>query len=191
MATIFSELAQVLSFDEPRFEAWARPAAVLVLLAQTPEPSVLLIHRPDTLTHHAGQIACPGGSFDHCVDTTLWDTARRETREEVGIDVPWDSHLGHLDPVYIPVTDFTLLPYVVALDARPEVHPDAGEVASYQWVGLNELRRVRRMSRVMAAGAAYQMPEFPLTWGRLWGATARVMDQLLAKLDGQATAGDI
>lgn len=155
----------------------------MVLLARTPYPSVLLTSRPDTLTHHAGQIACPGGSFDPHLDHSLWDTARRETREEVGIDIASDALAGYLDPVYITVTGFTLLPAVTVLDVPALVRADPGEVQSYQWVALDEMRSVRRMSRVLAGGVSYRMPEFPLKWGRLWGATAKVMDQLLKIID--------
>lgn len=154
----------------------------MVLLAVHPEPSVLLIRRPDTLLHHAGQIACPGGAFDHHADRTLWDTARRETREEVGIDVPLQELAGYLDPVHIQVTGFTLSPAVVILPTRPPVSPEPREVASYHWQPLQELREVRRMGR-MGSGGAHPVPEFPLSWGHLWGATARVMDQLLPLAD--------
>ncbi len=182
MAAIFSELPRFLNSEEPAFSGWDRPAAVMVLVAVWPHPAVLLIHRPDTLTYHAGQIACPGGSFDSRYDSTLWETAIRETQEEVGITVAEESRAGYLDPVYITVTGFTLVPFVAVVKTRPPVHPDSGEVASYQWVTLAELAQVRRMGRVMAWGVSYQMPEFPLAWGRLWGATARVMDQLLTKI---------
>ena len=182
MAVIFSNLPHYLNATEPVFTAWRRPAAIMVLLAMAPEPSVLLIQRPDTLTYHAGQIACPGGSFDPRVDVTLWDTARRETREEVGIDIPLDRLAGYLDPVHIVVTGFTLVPCVTVVAQRVLVRADSGEVADYHWVTLKELTAVKRMSRVVADGVSYRMPEFPLVWGRLWGATAKVMDQLLGRL---------
>lgn len=184
MAVILSELRQRLTGPEPSFGAWAKPSAVMVLLAQQPQPSVLLIHRPDTLTHHAGQIACPGGRFDVACDKTLWDAARRETEEEVGISVPRSRFAGFLDPVHIRATGYTLAPVVAVIDAPQVVRPNPDEVASYQWVRLDEMRAVRQMSRVMAAGVSYRLPEFPLAWGRLWGATARVMDQLLSIMMG-------
>ena len=178
---IFSDWSDCFNREEPAFLGWQRPAAIMVILVQNPEPAVLLIQRPDNLTHHAGQIACPGGSFDPRWDQTLWDTARRETREEVGIDVPTDARAGYLDEVYITVTGFTLVPAVTLMGDRPRVIPDSGEVADYHWVALSELTRTRRMSRWVADGVSYRMPEFPLTWGRLWGATAKVMDDLLSR----------
>ncbi len=184
MAVIFSQLSRLLTQREPSFQSWRKPAAIMVLLARTPILSVLLIHRPDTLTHHAGQIACPGGSFDPILDQTLWDTARRETQEEVGIAVCRSSFTGFLDPVYISVTGFTVIPAVSLLPAQAAVIPHLGEVQSYCWVSIEELRQVKRMGTLRADGVSYRFPEFPLPWGRVWGATARVMEQLLQVLDG-------
>ncbi|PSR22328.1 MAG: CoA pyrophosphatase [Sulfobacillus acidophilus] len=155
----------------------------MVIVVEVPEAAVLLIHRRDTLTYHAGQIACPGGSYDPRLDRSLWDTAVRETREEVGIAITRRFFCGFLDPVHIVVTGFTIAPAVAVMPTPPAIILDQGEVSSYQWVSLAELRQVRRMSRVLLGGASYRMPEFPLHWGRLWGATARIIDQLLRVVD--------
>lgn len=154
----------------------------MVILAHEPELAVLLIERPHTLHHHPGQLALPGGSFDPAVDQSLWHTAQRETQEEVGIAIHEADRLGYLDPVYIPVTGYTIAPIVAEIRERPIVYPQVSEVADYAWVPLAELRRVRRVGRV----GLYIMPEFPLEFGRLWGATARVMDSLMEHLgEGQ------
>jgi 8-oxo-dGTP pyrophosphatase MutT (NUDIX family) len=161
----------------------------MVMVAEAPQAAVLLIHRRDTLTYHAGQIACPGGSYDPRLDRSLWDTAVRETREEVGIAMSRQFFCGFLDPVHIVVTGFTVAPAVAVVASAPAVVLDCGEVSSYQWVTLAELRHVRRMSRVLLGGASYRLPEFPLAWGRLWGATARIIDQLLTVLDDRPKNG--
>lgn len=181
---IFPELSERLASAEPPYAAWAKPAAVMVLIARFPEPSVLLIRRPDTLTYHAGQIACPGGTFEPGVDHCLGDAARRETEEEVGIRVSPESLAGFLEPVYIHVTGFTLLPVVSVVDRQPSVVPHPDEVADYQWVSLKTLRQVRRTVSMDINGVRYPLAEFPLEWGRLWGATARAVDQLLRVLEG-------
>lgn len=190
VAGIFSALSDQLSLAEPDFTGWRRPAAVMVILCPVPRLSVLLIRRPETLSQHAGQIACPGGAFDARFDRNLLDTAARETWEEVGIRLSRDRWLGFLDVVHIVVTGFTLLPVVSYMPQPAVLRPEAGEVESYQWVDVAELRRTRRMGRVMARGVSYRMPEFSLGMGRLWGATARVMDQLLVKLVAAGIGGE-
>ena len=46
--------------DAPHF----RPAAVLIAITQRPSPGVLLLHRPETMRAHPGQVAFPGGRLD-------------------------------------------------------------------------------------------------------------------------------
>ena len=169
---------------EPSFQSWRKPSAVMIILAAGSDPRILLIARPRTLTYHAGQIAYPGGSFDARHDRTLWDTARRETLEEVGIAIPAESLAGFLDPVHIAVSGFTLCPIVAVVAEAPAVTPNPSEVSGYEWVSLRDLRAVRRMAHFSTPESAYWLPEFGLTMGRLWGATARVTDQLLGVLDG-------
>jgi 8-oxo-dGTP pyrophosphatase MutT (NUDIX family) len=147
----------------------------MVLLAGT-DPDVLLIRRPHTLSEHGGQIACPGGRFDPNQDRSLWDTARRETCEEVGIQVGGQHCVGFLDAVFIPVSGYTVLPAVVWLDVHPQVTPSPGEVQDWTWVSVRGLTAVRR---VVPWRSGPWMPEFRLSWGRVWGATARILDQLL------------
>ncbi|MCY0864449.1 MAG: CoA pyrophosphatase [Sulfobacillus sp.] len=170
---------------EPQFHTWAKPAAVMVLIADVDQsPSVLLIRRPSALAEHAGQVACPGGRYDSTLDRSLWDTARRETVEEVGIAVTARERLGFLDPVFIPVTGYTILPAVARLRGVPTVVPAVAEVADWAWISLAELRRVRRMALVDSVRGRFWMPEFPTGWARVWGATARILDQLLHRPEG-------
>ncbi|NMP22130.1 NUDIX hydrolase [Sulfobacillus harzensis] len=184
VCTIFSYLRHVLSQREPAIDTWGKPAAVMVLIAETPKPALLLIRRPDHLSSHAGQIAFPGGRFESTIDQNLWQAAQRETEEEVGIQVPQDRLLGFLDPVHIQVSGFTLLPAVVGLEERPLVQPASDEVADYAWVALSDLAQVRRERPRIIGNLTYQMAEFPLSFGLLWGATARVVDQLIQTVQG-------
>jgi 8-oxo-dGTP pyrophosphatase MutT (NUDIX family) len=157
-----------------------RPAAVLVpLVAGADDVEVLLIRRPDDLHEHAGQMACPGGSWDP-TDASLWVTALREAREEVGIAPEAVAYVGPLPAVYIPRTRFTLVPFVGWLDRRPLLVPAPREVAAAIWVPIGTLRRVRRTVVRTRGGVTGPFPEFDLPEGRVWGATAIFLDVLLA-----------
>ena len=62
-------------------------AAVALVLRREPEPSFLLVRRAHSPRDPwSGQMALPGGRRDP-EDTGLRETAVRETREEVGIDL--------------------------------------------------------------------------------------------------------
>lgn len=168
--------------NSSNFRTWAKPAAVAVLVTPAPLGSeVLLIERPGTMTEHAGQIACPGGRFDAAHDRTLWDTARRETREEVGVRLSLDMWRGALEPVYIPVTGYTIEPHLFYIVPKPRLLASS-EVAAWHWVSIKDLEAVEEWVE--------EMPQYPFAWGRVWGATARILSQLLRspylEFDGQS-----
>lgn len=162
-----------------------RPAAVLVALnVYASQTTVLLIRRPPFLSEHAGQVACPGGSWERS-DASWWETAIREAREEVGIDPTTVVRLGPLAPVYIPRSHFTLVPYVGYVPSRPKLDLAFNEVAEAFWVPLEELRAVRRAVTRERGGLLRPWPEFLLPTARVWGATAIFLDQLLAMFSAE------
>jgi 8-oxo-dGTP pyrophosphatase MutT (NUDIX family) len=122
------------------------------------------------MAEHAGQIACPGGRYDADLDVSLCDTAIRETQEEVGVILSPSRLITILNPVYIPVTGYTIAPHVFRLDEIPTLIPSP-EVVAFYWVSIDQLRGCEEMM----AG----WPQYPLSWGRVWGATARILHQLL------------
>src|SRR5579872_3468706 len=72
-----------VEYEVPR-EVRGRRAAVLILLyPRNGVTSFALTVRPDTLSRHPGQISLPGGMAEPH-DRSLWDTAVRETQEELG-----------------------------------------------------------------------------------------------------------
>jgi len=75
-----------------------RHAAVTLLVGiEDAEPSVLFVRRAEWVNDPwSGHTALPGGHVGRS-DADLVETARRELREEVGVDLARDSYLGRLD----------------------------------------------------------------------------------------------
>ena len=97
------------TLDFPDF----RRAAVLVPLLRAPGGLELLFTvRSSELSSHAGQIAFPGGRLE--VGESISDAARRETVEEIGLDVPETSLLGTLSDLPSPAR-YTVTPVVGVL----------------------------------------------------------------------------
>ena len=162
---------------------------VLVLLYPVAEVThVVLTRRTETLGKHRGQISFPGGRMDPG-DLDLIQTALRETREELGIDVSGADVLGTLTPLYIPPSNYLIHPAVAALPSRPIFAPNPHEVAEVIEVALEtlaapEARSVAPMP-VARNGTTYvvDMPHFVAGGHRVWGATAMVLAELLEALD--------
>jgi hypothetical protein len=71
-------------------------AAILVpLISYEGEPSLLFTTRANHLSSHASQISYPGGHYDSAVDSSLVDTAIRETQEELVYIPPNNTNTNH------------------------------------------------------------------------------------------------
>lgn len=156
-----------------------RLAAVLALIAEFPEPTLLFTERASHLSRHAGEISFPGGLQD-AEDADLAATALRETREEIGLDPGLPEVLGGLPPVHTHVSGILVVPFVGVVEDPPEVRASDEEIsrilsysikelldaeADVEW-SLSEGRRWR--------GWVYEMPD-----ATIWGATGRMVHDLL------------
>lgn len=100
--------------------------------------AVLLTRRAVGLLTHAGQWALPGGRVE--ADETAGDAARRELREEIGLDLGADAQLGILDD-YATRSGYVITPFVFWGGADPTLFPDPAEVRSIHRVSFRELCR--------------------------------------------------
>jgi 8-oxo-dGTP pyrophosphatase MutT (NUDIX family) len=150
-----------------------------VVTAGEPERLLFTVRHADLPTH-AGQISFPGGKRD-ASDGDARATAIRETAEELGVAPAAVEVLGMLDDVPTP-SGFVITPVVAALRGPVALVPSADEVAE---VLACELVALARPSVHVEAGAReflgvrYPMHEYHLDGHRIWGATARMLHQLL------------
>ena len=120
-----------------------RPAAVLILLyPHHDEWTLPLTVRPPTLSAHAGQISLPGGSTHP--DETCERAAMRECEEELGVPASNLTLLGRLTPLFVYNSNYYVTPCVASLAARPELHPNAAEVADLLELPVGELANPKR-----------------------------------------------
>ncbi len=160
-----------------------RPAAVLVLLEETPRGiEVILTKRSAALKHHPGQIAFAGGKQDEG-DATLWDCALREASEEIGTESAAIDYLGTL-PNHETVTGFLVTPQVGVLTRPQEFVREAGEVVEVFRVPLAHVLGVGNFAiegRMWQGGMRwyYAVPYGPYY---IWGATARILRGLAERV---------
>jgi len=159
----------------------ARPSATLVLLAPGPRgPELVLTQRPSSLRAHAGQVACPGGKRNP-EDADAATCALREAAEELGLEPAAVEVLGLLDDVLTP-SGFLVTP-VVAWQRRAVVYrPNPDEVAEVFAVPIAHLRdpaTYRTQGALAYGGVDYALHEYHFEGRVIWGATARMVHQLL------------
>lgn len=152
-------------------------AVALILVNGRQGPDLLLIERARRRGDPwSGQMGLPGGRREPH-DEDLLATARRETREETGIDLPADALLGELDdlapttPVLPPVI---VRPYVFGLERRPTIVP-SHEVASSVWVPLPRLPTLEDLTVVEVRGMRRRVSAFLIDRYVVWGMTHRIL----------------
>jgi 8-oxo-dGTP pyrophosphatase MutT (NUDIX family) len=160
----------------------ARRAAVLVpLYVRDRGLWVVFTLRTDSLEHHRGQISFPGGAREP-EDATAYHTALREAQEELGIRAEDAIPLGRLSPI-VTVTDFYVEPFVVALPWPYEWRPQESEIAEVIEAPVADLMRPEVLETRKLEGR--EEPVLFYHHGRhvIWGATGRILSELLAALE--------
>jgi 8-oxo-dGTP pyrophosphatase MutT (NUDIX family) len=171
-----------------------RAAVALVLREHSGEAELLVIKRAERERDHwSGHLALPGGRVEPG-DASLRETAVRETREEVGLDLDAGGRvLGPLSVVapqspYAPRV--SVAPFVAV--APREYHAAAEgvspkrlelnhEVAAAFWVPVSLLRGGGRSEvfRMVFAGVEREWPAYPSAHGPIWGITERILTDFL------------
>ena len=176
--------------EPPATGACNRLSAVLIpLYVHRGEPNVILTRRAAHLRTHSREVAFPGGGREPG-DADLWETALRETSEEIGLDPAEAVRIGELDPFFTVGSDSLVHSYVAELPAgRPTgLQPDPSEVEKILHVPLSELMAVDvyRQELWPRDGSMRPISFFEIPGDTIWGATAAILRQLLVVAAGIA-----
>jgi 8-oxo-dGTP pyrophosphatase MutT (NUDIX family) len=157
-------------------------SSVLILLypySGENEISIVLIQRPIYEGVHGGQISLPGGRFEEH-DYDLKATALREAKEEIGIDPEKIITIGVLSELYIPPSNYLVLPVVGYALERPLFKPDPQEVAGIIETKLNDLvndDNILTKEIYVRPGLSVFGPCFEIDNHTIWGATAMILSE--------------
>lgn len=157
-------------------------AGVLVIIhGSDNNPSILFTKRSNNLKFHASEISFPGGNFV-INDSNPLNTALRETKEEIGIDIPSESVLGALEPVHTLSSNYYIYPYVAMLEQMTHTRANE-EVQEIFSIPIENLLRVSLQDFNQIKNTQPQTQY--ISWENyvIWGATARILRLLLNSLE--------
>ena len=164
----------------------ARRAGVLIpLFVRDGQLWIVFTRRTESVEHHRGQISFPGGG-EEPDDQTLFHTALREAREELGISPEDVVPLGRLSPIFT-VTNFYVEPFVAAIPQPYAFDPAEAEIAEVIEVPLPALMDPAVLEKRSLAGREEMVLFYHYRDWVIWGATARMLAELLDVLQGTGT----
>lgn len=145
------------------------------------EPYLVFIRRPNYNGVHSGQISFPGGRWE-TTDKSLYHTALRETREEIGINTHKVKYAGKLTDLYIPPSNYIVSPYIGVYEGECSFKPEPAEVAEIIEVPFGfflETSSLKQVDIMVRGVESLSTPAFVFKENIIWGATAMILNELI------------
>lgn len=169
----------------------AQRSSVLLLFFpdKNGEPLLVFTKRVEYKGVHSGQISFPGGKAER-TDKDIYDTAYRETEEEIGISRESIDTIGILSELYVPPSNFMIYPVIGAMNNEPVFNIDPKEVAEVITVPFSfftNKRSIGNYTVVTSDMMTMDVPGFMVNGNLIWGATAMILSELISVMNGYET----
>jgi len=113
----------------------------------------------------------------------------REAEEEIGLPRSRVSMLGELPPTSTFATNYLIHPYVGVIPAGLAWQLSAKEVDAVLELPVGALRSGRTRRRLERRGISFETDAYVVDENLIWGATARILEHLLERLETTAAPG--
>ncbi len=165
--------------DHPEGRPWVDAAVLVLTFEKNGEGHLVLNKRTEEVLHHKGQVCFPGGMRD-AEDKSLWETALRETQEELGVDPERVTLVRELGQQYTP-TGYRVTPYLARLKNAEEAwktNPnEIAEVFSVPFSFFRNRENLKIRTRHLM-GHDFLDPLFIYEGHEIWGMTGRVVCEI-------------
>jgi 8-oxo-dGTP pyrophosphatase MutT (NUDIX family) len=140
---------------------------------------VLFTERSDQVVFHKGQVCFPGGTQEPS-DSSLLQTALRESQEEIGLEARDIEILGELDDIITLTSNYVISPFVAFVPYPHSLKTNGKEVKGAFSVPLSFL--------MDAANFKQDSHAYEYEGHIIWGATARILKQFIDLLKSESEA---
>ncbi len=152
------------------------------------ELHAVFTRRRDDLRRHAGEISFPGGRQDDD-ETDLRLTALREAEEEIGLPARAVEIVGALQPTPTIATNYAVYPFVGLIEPGREWLPVGRRGRRGARAAAPRLRAGYERRRLLRRGVPFRTDVYVVGEDLIWGATARMVGDLLDRLPAELLRG--
>lgn len=151
-------------------------SSVLIIIHFTDcKPKIILTKRSSLLKHHRNEISFPGGTFKE-TDMSLLNTALRETKEEIGLNIHSNEIVGSFHTVRTLTSNFVIIPFVTFQDNLRKTKILIDEVSEVLDIPIFDLfNSLNNNFNYKNFSDSYA---FRYNSEIIWGATARILKQI-------------
>ncbi len=157
----------------------AKESSVFILLYEEKgEWYIPLIKRTEYNGVHSGQVSLPGGKREQ-QDNDILQTAYRETEEEIGISSDAITYIGTLTTLYIPNSNFNVIPHLGVLNSTPTFNRnprEVEEIINLPFSTLLDKSKIKHFEREIN-NININAPYYCCDKHIIWGATAMILSE--------------
>jgi 8-oxo-dGTP pyrophosphatase MutT (NUDIX family) len=159
-----------------------KKAGVLIAILNYDEyidsPSIIYTQRSSIVSTHSGEVSFPGGMMED-IDTDLYQTALRESHEEMNLDPSIVTRIGRLNYL-ISRYDIEVNPFVAVIDEKPNLEGNS-EIEEIFEVPIKFLLNKNNMTTqtFQRDNMKLEMPTWYYNDQKIWGLTAMITADLL------------
>ena len=152
-------------------------ASVLIAILNYGEyiesPELIYTQRSGHLSTHSGEVSFPGGKAED-EDVSLFDTALRESNEEMSLNGEDVTMLGKLDYL-ISRHKIEVNPFIATVDKAQdlEANEEIQEIFTVPLSFLLDPKNIKRES-IERQGSVWEVPTWSLKNQKIWGLTAMI-----------------
>ena len=152
-------------------------ASVLIAILNYGEyiksPELIYTQRSSHLSTHSGEVSFPGGKSEDG-DSSLFDTALRESNEEMSLNRADVTMLGKLDYL-ISRHKIEVNPFIATVDKAQNLQPneEIQEIFTVPLSFLLDPNNIKRES-IERQGSVWEVPTWKLKNQKIWGLTAMI-----------------
>jgi 8-oxo-dGTP pyrophosphatase MutT (NUDIX family) len=136
-------------------------------------PEIIFTQRSSHLSTHSGEVSFPGGKADK-TDPSLFDTALRESNEEINLNSKDVTELGKLNYL-ISRHKIEVNPFIASVDHPQALQPNE-EIQEIFTVPLDFLLDPKNIQRenIERHGSVWLVPTWNIKDQKIWGLTAMI-----------------